>query len=58
MWNSLIDIPLRPKVRGLFDVSLGCATEVVLPSLHVRLESPNAPWRFFLIVPEFLEKSP
>jgi Uma2 family endonuclease len=33
------------KERGFLNASLGCATEIVLPSLHVRLKSPNALWR-------------
>ena len=37
--------------------TLGCAAKAVLPSLHVRLESPNALWRLPSIVPESLEKS-
>ncbi len=45
------------KERGFLDTSLGCATKAVLPSLHVRLESPNALWRLPSILPESLEKS-
>ncbi len=45
--EDLVDIPPRPEVRGSLNASLGCATEVVLPSLDVRLKSPNALWRLF-----------
>jgi hypothetical protein len=33
------------KERGFLNASLGCAIEIVLPSLDVRLKSPNALWR-------------
>jgi hypothetical protein len=35
------------KERGFLNASLGCAIEIVLSSLDVRLESPNALWRLF-----------
>ena len=38
------------KERGFLDASQQPATEVVLQSLHVRLESPNALWRLFWFV--------
>ncbi|BAZ68499.1 hypothetical protein NIES4106_32630 [Fischerella sp. NIES-4106] len=40
-----LDIPPCPKVQGFLNASLGCATEIVLSSLDVRLKSPNALWR-------------
>ena len=45
--RDLLDIPPRPQVQGFLDASSGCATKVVLPSLHVRLKSPNALWRLY-----------
>jgi hypothetical protein len=33
--------------QGFLNASQQCATEVVLPSLYVRLESPNALGRLF-----------
>ena len=38
------------KERGFLDASQQPATEVVLQSLYVRLESPNALWRLFWFV--------
>ncbi len=35
------------KERGFLNASLGCAIEIVLPSLDVRLKSPNALWRLY-----------
>jgi hypothetical protein len=41
------------KERGFLDASQQRATKVVLQSLHVRLESPNALWRLFCFVRKY-----
>lgn len=45
MLPNLLTYLLALKERGFLDASLRCAVLAVLPSLHVRLTSPNALWR-------------
>ncbi|WP_232288183.1 hypothetical protein, partial [Nodularia spumigena] len=41
-------IPPLSEERGFLNASLGCPIKIVLPSLDVRLKSPNALWRLYL----------
>ncbi len=45
---SVVTYLLFLKERGFLNASLGCAIEIVLPSLDVRLKSPNALWRLYI----------
>ena len=55
--STLLTYLLFLKERGFLNASLGCAIEIVLPSLDVRLKSPNALWRLYPILPESRPKS-